>query len=141
MKRQKRRACLVRTSIVLTLGLVFLPPAFSQATSPSGGKIGASNGEIAGAFVGAGAAVAVIVIVIYHETHKHHTLTGCISSGTNGLTLANEKDNKVYTLSGDSGSLKVSERVAIRGKKLKNSGITPTFRIEKLEKDYGACRS
>src|SRR5947209_18562595 len=107
MKRQKRRACLVRTSIVLTLGLVFLPPAFSQATSPSGGKIGASNGEIAGAFVGAGAAVAVIVIVIYHETHKHHTLTGCFSSGTYVLTLAYDKDYMVYTLTGYSGTLNV----------------------------------
>ena len=141
MKRHKRGACLVRTSIVLTLGLLFVLPAFSQAPSSSGGKIGASNGEIAGAFVGAGAAVAVIVIVIYHETHKHHTLTGCVSSGTNGLTLANEKDNKVYTLSGDSSSVKVSERVAIRGRKLKDAGSTPTFRVEKLEKDYGACHS
>jgi hypothetical protein len=142
MRRRKRGGFLSRTLIVLILTLLSVVPVLPQGVGPApGGNIGASNGEIAGVLVGAGAAVAVIVIVIYHETHKHHKITGCVSSGADRLSVVNEKDNKVYILSGESGSLRAGERVTLKGRKLKDSSGAPGFRVEKLERDYGACHS
>jgi hypothetical protein len=142
MECRKREGFLFRILIILILALLSVSPVLAQGVAPApGGNIGASNGEIAGVLAGAGAAVAVIVILIYHETHKHHNITGCISSGADRLSVVNEKDNKVYVLSGDSGSLKAGERVTLNGRQLKDSSGAPGFRVEKLERDYGACHS
>jgi hypothetical protein len=129
-------ACLPRTFVVLILCLVLAVPATSQS---GGGHIGPSNGEIVGILVGAGAAIAVVAVVIYHKKHAHRTIVGCVSPGANGFTLMNNKDNQVYPLSGDTGSLKANERVALKGKKLKDSNGKPTFQVEALAKDYGSC--
>jgi hypothetical protein len=131
-------ACLLRTLVVLILCLVLAVPATSQSGL---GQIGPSNGEIAGILVGAGAVIAVVAIVIYRKTHKHPTIAGCVSPGADGLSLTNKKDSKVYALSGDTASLKANEQVALKGKKLKDSNGKPTFQVEKLAKDYGACHA
>ena len=128
--------CLLRTLVVLILCLVLVVPATSQSGI---GNIGPSNGEIVGILVGAGAAIAVVAIVIYRKKHKRPTIVGCVSPGADGLSLINKKDNQVYTLTGDTASLKANEQVALKGKKLKDSNGKPTFQVEKLTKDYGAC--
>ena len=127
--------CLLRTSVALALCLFLVLPAFPQ----TGGHIGPSNGEIVGIIVGAAAAITVVGILIYREAHKHPSITGCIASGVDGLTLNNEKDKKVYALSGDSAALRPGERVTLTGKKIKDSDGKPSFQVEKLTKDYGTC--
>ena len=126
---------LLRTPTVLALCLVLAVPAFPQ----NYGNIGPSKGEVIAIIVGAAVAITGVGLLVYHETHKHASVVGCVTSGADGLSLKNEKDKKVYALSGDSAALKAGEQVALKGKKTKDSSGKPTFQVEKLTKDYGAC--
>jgi hypothetical protein len=129
---------LLRTSAGLALCLLLALPAFSQIGGNLG-NIGPSKGEVVGIIAGAAAGLTAVGILVYHETHKHPSITGCLASGTDALTLQNEKDKKVYTLSGDSTALKAGQRVTLRGKKSKDTSGRSSFQVEKLIKDYGAC--
>ena len=126
---------LLCTSAALALCLLLALPAFPQ----TGGNIGPSKGEVVAIIVGAAAVITGVGFLIYHETHKHPSITGCVASGADGLTLKNEKDKKVYALSGDSVALGAGERVTLKGKKVKNSSGKPSVQVEKLTKDYGTC--
>jgi len=91
--------------------------------------------------VGIGAAVAVIVVVAVEVSNGHHTLSGCVISGPNGLELQTS-ESKRYALEGDASSIKVGDRVKIHGsrvKKTKDTAGDQVYRVEKLKKDYGPC--
>ena len=126
------------TAMALALCLVLTLPALSQ--SGGYGGIGPSKGEIVGIIAGAGAALGAIGYLVYHETHKHPTVTGCIASNADGFVLTNEKDKRIYVLSGNVEALKASERVSLKGKKIKDSTGKFSFQIEKLTKDLGPCQ-
>lgn len=66
-------------------------PCFPQSGY---GTIGASKGEIIGVLAGGVAVLGVVGYLIYHETHKHPTITGCPTSNGDGLSLTNERDKK-----------------------------------------------
>ena len=123
-------------SIALALCLLPAMPAFPQS---GGGHIGPSNGEIVGIIAGVAAGLTVVGVLVYHQTHKHASITGCVASGAEGLTLQNEKDKRVYALSGDSAALKAGERVTVKGKKVKDSTGKPSFQVDRLTKDFGSC--
>ena len=132
----------LRTIPTLALFLLLSLPTFAQTGGFGGfGNIGPSKGEVVAIIVG----VAVIItgggFLIHHETHKHPSITGCVASGADGLTLKNEKDKKVYALSGDFAALGVGERGTLKGKKVKDSNGRASFQVEKLTKDYGKCNS
>ena len=56
----------------------------SGATYPScSGSIGPSKGEVVGVAVGVGAVIAVVTVVAVNASH--HSLTGCVVNGPNGL--------------------------------------------------------
>ncbi|SRR6266436_4000142 len=129
---------LLRTSAGLALCLLVAMPAFSQIGGNLG-TIGPSKGEVVGIIAGAAAGLTVVGILVYRETHKHSSITGCLASGADALTLQNEKDKKAYTLSGDPSALKAGDRVTVRGKKSKDTSGRSYFQVEKLVKDYGAC--
>ena len=128
----------LRASAALALCLLLGLPALPQ-TNGGYGNIGPSKGEVVGIIVGAAAALTVVGFIIYHETHKHSSITGCVAPGADGLTLKNEKDKKVYVLSGDSAALRAGERVTLKGKKIKGSIEKPSFQVEKLTRDYATC--
>ncbi len=111
-------------------------PAFPQ----SGGSIGPSKGQVIGGIAGGAAVLGVVGYLIYHKTHKHPTITGCLASNAGGLSLTDEKDKKVYTLAGNLAALQAGERVAIKGEKVKDSVGKLSFQVEKLTKDLGACQ-
>ena len=114
--------------------------AFSVTLSgQQGGQIGPSGGEVAGAAVGVGAVVTIGVVLAVN--HSHHVVSGCVVSGPDGLKLQTS-DSKIYALEGDTVNLKAGDRVKIRGSKVKKTkGVTgpDVFKVEKLNKDYGAC--
>ena len=134
------RSFLLRTSATLVLCLLLSLPTFAQTGGFGGfGNIGLSKGEVVAIIVGVAVVITVGGFLIYYETHKHHSITGCVASGADGLTLKNEKDKKVYVLSGDSAALRAGERVTLKGKKIKGSIEKPSFQVEKLTRDYGTC--
>ncbi len=127
---------LPRTSVALIVCLLLALPSFPQ----SGGSIGPSKGEIIGGIAGGAVVLGGIGYLIYHETHKHPTITGCIASGPDGLSLTGQKDKKVYALSGNLAALKTGEQFAIKGKKRKDSTGKRIFQVEQVAGDLGACQ-
>src|ERR1039457_3475536 len=101
--------------LIIALSLVLMP-----AEAQNSGKI-VSNGTIDGVIVGVAAGVAVIAIVAIHYSKKR-TITGCVNSGGNGLTVTDEKDKQTYALSGDTTGIKPGDRMRVQGKKVKSTG-------------------
>ena len=119
----------------------------SGATSPAGcpsssSPIGPSEGEVVGAAVGIGAAIAVVVVVLVEVNHSHHSLSGCVLSGPTGLELQTS-DSKTYALAGDAASIRVGDRVKLKGSRVKKTRETTgdqIFRVASMKKDYGPCK-
>lgn len=140
MKGERRRSSLVRMCIATGLCLcIFALPAQSQGIYPSGPIGPLSNGQITAILVGIAAVLIITPIVIVHEVHKHHRIAGCVSSENEVLTVT-DKQGRKYSLSGDSSSVRAGEQVMLTGKKIKASGGTPAFRVDRVVKDYGACK-
>jgi hypothetical protein len=109
------------------------------ASAQSGGRIGPSGAAVAGAGIGVGAAVVIVAVVAV--SHSHHTLTGCSFNGPNGLKL--KTSDSTYSMEGDAANIKAGEKIKVHGskvKKAKAAGEDQTFRVDKVSKDYGACR-
>jgi hypothetical protein len=136
-----------RRGIVAIVGLSsFL---LCGATSPSGctssdDQIGPSKGEVIGAAVGVGAAIAVGTIVIIEVNKSHHTIKGCVTVGPSGVLVHNQSDQKVYSLTGITADVKVGDIVKVSGKKnkkQKDSAGDEDFAVAKISKDYGPCKT
>ena len=97
-------------------------------------------GLIIGGIAASGAVIGVVVY--YAVSHANHSLKGCASSGSNGLELQSESDQRTFLLKGITADVKPGDRVSLKGKKMKapkGSSGSPAFLVEKLTKDYGAC--
>jgi hypothetical protein len=96
------------------------------------------------ALAGAIAAVAVVVVVtviLIHQASTNKTTTGCVSPAQNGMTVTNEKDKRVYTISGDTTGVKPGDRMTLHLKKVKTKGSnTLTWETKKITKDFGVCQ-
>ena len=92
--------------------------------------------------VAVSAALVVITVVIVHESRKKRTVTGCVTSGANGMSVTDEKDKRVYALSGNTADIKQGDRVTLQGKKAKPTGANAplAWEVNKETKDFGACQ-
>ncbi len=123
--------------LVIALSFVFCMPA--KADSGTIGGVG--TGTIVGVVVGVVAVVAVVAIVVIHKTSGKRTITGCVKPAQNGMTVNDENDQRVYTLSGDTAGVKPGERMTLQGRKIKpNAGNPPGWEITKVRTDYGVCQ-
>ena len=121
--------------LIIALSFVLCTPAEAQ----NSGKI-VSNGTIVGVIVGGVATVAVVAIVAIHYSKKR-PITGCVKPAQNGMIVNDEKDKRVYALSGDTAGVKAGERMTLQGKKIKpNTGNPLTWEIRKVRTDYGVCQ-
>ena len=60
-----------------------------------------------GAIVGIVATVVVVTVVVIHESSNlKRTTTGCVSSGENGISVRDEKDKRIYALSGNTAGIR-----------------------------------
>jgi anti-sigma-K factor RskA len=86
------------------------------------------------------AAVVIVVVVVIHDSNQKRTITGCINTAQNGMTVTDEKDKRVYTLSGDTTGVKPGERMTLHLKKIKAKGSDAlTWETKKVTKDFGVC--
>jgi hypothetical protein len=122
--------------LIIALTVVLCMPVEAQ----NSGKI-VSNGTIAGVIVGVVAGVAVIAIVAIHYSKKR-SITGCVTSGANGMTVTDEKDKQSYALSGDTTNIGPGDRMRLQGKKAKSKGSDKTlvWEARKVTKDFGVCQ-
>lgn len=125
--------------VILSFCFVLCMPPRAQAQT---GKIGGvTTGEVVGAIAAAAAVVVVVVIVAVHYSKKR-AITGCVNSGTNGMTLTDEKDKQVYALSSNTEGIKPGDRVKLHGKRVKSKGPdkTPVWETKNVAKDFGVCQ-
>ena len=132
------------TLLILALGLALAKPAQAQKQCfpfpCGGGQIGPSAGPIIAAIVVTVAAVVIVTVVVIHESTKKRTITGCVNSGANGMTLTNERDKQIYELSGDTTGIKTGDRMRLQGKKEKPKGTDKAlvWKATKVTKDFGS---
>ncbi len=130
----KKRWLKLPLSLLLLCFLLFTTTRQARADSII------SKGQVIGIFVAVAAVGAAIGVGIYFAVRQPPSITGCARSTPNGVSLLNEGDQKTYMLMGDTALLKTDERVKIKGKKKKDSSGKPTFLVDKISKDYGACK-
>lgn len=87
------------------------------------------------------AALVVVTVVAIHYSKKR-TVTGCVSSGPNGMTVTDEKDRQTYALSGNTVGITPGDRMKLRGKKIKSKGPDKPLVWEagSVAKDFGVCQ-
>ena len=69
------------------------------------------------------AAVAVVMpVVIMRESKKDKLIMGCVKSAETGMTISDEKDEKIYTLSDNAVGARPGDRMKLKGKKAKSKG-------------------
>lgn len=133
------------TSKYLWCGVLIV--ALTVALSPSaeaqtgGGKI-VSNGTIVGVILGVVAAVVVVAYLVIHESSKKRGITGCVTSGENGMRVTDEKDKRSYALSGNTADIKPGDRMTLQGKKIKpkDAGKPVVWETKTISKDFGVCQ-
>lgn len=124
--------------LLVVLSFVLCMPAEAQSSSDKIGGVG--TGTIVGVIVGVVAAVVVVAIVAVHYSKKR-TITGCVKPVPNGMIVNDEKDQRVYALSGDTAGVKPGERMTFQGKKIKpNAGNPLGWEISKIRNDHGVCQ-
>ncbi len=121
----------VALATVLLLAITIPAPAQIKIDL---GHIGPSNAEIVGAAVGLAAVSGVVLYLTLHKT----TITGCLRSVEGANILTNESDNLTYQLV-DGPRLNPGERVKVQGKKKKDKTGNLSFRVKKLNRDFGRC--
>ncbi|MEO8053294.1 MAG: hypothetical protein ABI833_23075 [Acidobacteriota bacterium] len=108
--------------------------AFGQYGGSGTGSYHASTGIAIGA-AAAGAGIAYLAV----HNHNHGKVVGCLQSSNAATTLRSDDKKHTYTLINRSSmSLKPGERVALKGKKIRQgSGLA--FEVHGIAKDYGGC--
>jgi len=101
-----------------------------------------TEGSIVGIGIAVGAIGAGIGFGIYYAVHHNSSVTGCAVSGSSGLEMQVQGDQRSYSLIGDVADIKPGHRVHLSGKKEKEkSGAPRQFLVEKVGKDYGQCQA
>jgi hypothetical protein len=132
----------IRFAMGISLALVLAGPAFAQyGTGSTGSSTGGSSpsygsGKAIGIGVGAAAAGAG---VLYLTLHHGNSVTGCVQSGNDGLSLVDEKSKRSYSLLPGGADLLPGERVALRGKKSQGGPAGQSFQPKKIVKNLGSC--
>lgn len=133
------------TSKYLWCGVLIVALSVALSTSAEAqtgsGKI-VSNGTIVGVILGVVAAVVVVAYLVIHESSKKRTITGCVTSGENGMRVTDEKDKRSYALSGNTADIKPGDRMTLQGKKIKpkNAGKPVVWETKMISKDFGVCQ-
>jgi hypothetical protein len=102
-------------------------PNFGVGNIHHGLAVGAVAGVVAIAGVG----------ITYLVLHNRGVAEGCIAESGGKRTLVSS-DKKVYSLIDSVPSLPVGERARLKGHRSGPSSA-PSFKVEKVLKDYGRC--
>jgi len=120
--------------LIAALSVAFATPARANQLQTNSDEI------VAGiVVVSAGIAVVATVLVLHHRKPKSRTITGCVDSGANGMSVTNEKDKWNYALSGNTVGVKQGDRMTLEGK-ANGTANTLVFEVQKVTRDFGACQ-
>jgi hypothetical protein len=141
-----KRKCGLKENIVtqksLWRGVLLVVLSVALATPAKANNLDNAGRNIVIGIVAVTAAVAVVVTVVVIHYSKKRTITGCVGSRGNGMTVTDEKDKQVYALSGNTAGVTPGDRMRLQGKKVKLKG--PDKRVEwvatNVTKDFGVCQ-
>ena len=123
---------LFKVVLIAVLSVALVRPARAETLDTLGTQIYAGIAVV-------GAAIAVgIVLIVLHEKHKTKAITGCVASGVSGMSVTDDKDKRVYALSGDPVGIKPGDRRTLEGKR--RGGKMPVFEARSVTKDLGVCQ-
>jgi hypothetical protein len=131
-----------RYLICITVALSFMA---GQARGQSGGATpGGYNPGMGGYHSSTGIAIgaaAAGVGIAYLVLHNRATgkVVGCVESSGSTMLLSDDKNSTYTLIKTDSVTLKTGERMALKGKKIRQSSGELAFEVHGLAKDYGAC--
>src|ERR1019366_2170561 len=100
-----------RDVLIAVVSVALAAPARAESLDTAGKQI------IAGIVVVSVAVGVLVTVLILHYKHKKSTITGCVTSGANGMSVADEKDKRIYALSGDPVGIKPGDRMTLEGKR------------------------
>jgi len=134
--------------VILILALAVVPSVTAHAQSPEKTPKPApenripTQGQVDGALIGIIAGLVVGAVVVIYLVTRKKTITGCVNSAKEGVTVTNEKDAQIYALAGNTAGITPGDRMKLQGKKLKSTGTDKTlvWETEKVSKDLGACK-
>jgi hypothetical protein len=132
-------------SVILVIALSFGLSMPAQAQKPAigpGGKPIISHAQVAGIFaIVAGVAVVGTILIIHYS--KKRSITGCVISANNAMTVTDEGNNRTYLLAGNTVGLTPGDRMKLHGRKAKSNGPDKTlvWDTEKVSKDYGVWKA
>jgi hypothetical protein len=123
-----------RAALVLVLCAALAAPARADLKSR------VDNDIVAGVVVAAALVVVAAILIVHYS--KKRTVTGCVISGPNGMTLTDEKDRQIYALSGNTVGITPGDRMKLHGKKIKSKGPdkTPLWEARDVARDFGVCQ-
>ncbi len=130
------------TQKFLWQGVLIAALSVALATPARANQLQTDADEIVAGIVVVAAGIAVVVTVLilhYHHKSKSGTITGCVDSGANGMSVTNEKDKRNYALSGNTVSIKQGDRVTLEGKPNGPSNGR-VFEVQMVARDFGACQ-
>ncbi|MGA9355106.1 MAG: hypothetical protein WBV46_15545 [Terriglobales bacterium] len=122
-------------ALTIVLSLALATPAPAKSLQSTAGEIEVGIGAAA-------AAVVVVVIIVAVHYSKKRSITGCVASVGNGMTVTDENSKRVYALSGNTLGVKPGERMKLNGQKTKSQGPETILGWEatKVNKDFGVCQ-
>jgi hypothetical protein len=123
----------LRAVLIAVLSAALAAPAWAESIQAAGRQV-----EV-GIIVAPVAVAVAVTLLILHYKHKKSAITGCVTSGANGMTVTDEKDKRTYTISSDPVGVKPGDRMTLEGKR-KQSGQTFVFDAHSVTKDFGACQ-
>jgi len=124
-----------RAVLVIALSLAVATPATANNLDNAGRNI------VIGIVAVTAAVAVVLTVVIMHESKKDKTITGCVKSGPSGMTIADEKDQQIYALTGNTVGITPGDRMSLMGKRAKPKGDQPRVWVAtSLTRDFGVCQ-
>jgi hypothetical protein len=125
---------LCRAVVIAALSVALIAPARAESIDTVGKQI------TAGIVVASVAIGVLVVFLIIHYKHNRSSVTGCVVSAGNGVSITDESDKRTYVLSGDTGAVKAGERMKIEGKRQNDRNGTSSFEVQKVSKVFGVCQ-
>jgi hypothetical protein len=125
---------LCRVAVIAVLCVALIAPARAESLETAGKQI------TAGIVVVSAAVGVLVVFLIIHYKHRKSSITGCVVSGANGVSLTDENDKRTYALSDDTGAVKAGQRMKVEGKRQNEKNGTFSFEVQKISKVFGACQ-
>jgi hypothetical protein len=122
-----------RVVLIALLSVAFATPSRAESIQTAGDQI------VIGIVVVSAAVAVGITFLILHQKHKVSEITGCVTTGVNGMSVVDDKNKRIYALTGDPVGIKPGDQMTLEGKRRAESGKMPVFEARSVIKDLGVC--